>query len=354
MTAPKTLVSWGYSAKAETTYATINANGVGDGVLLSKIPTVDPTQWLNMGDRGNTPGGGRRQDAPNSGRFGTMKLNAEGIGSKGTIAYAAGVKPQLDAIIQAAGFQATGSFTASQENWLYQPETQPAALQSVTTEATVAGQLYRLYGAYMDLGISMAGPGIPDWAFDVIGIQDFVVDAAIPAFTSYPNESDLPQKGDNLGLKIGLFTAGIVKSFNFKMNRAHKNTRVAMSGGAIAGIAGYTPGYYDPTLEVVIERCASLATVSPWNTATTLNPYRLAEDKLPIAIQMDFGATQYRRWHIQSGAVVAAGLPSPQAQAVLTSVKDTAEGPTGTWTLNFRFFNSTLGATNDAVSLLYN
>lgn len=353
MTAPKTLVAWGYSGKIETTYATINANGVADGMLLSKIPTVDPSQWLNMGDRGNTPSGGRRQDAPNSGRWGNMKLNAEGIGSKGTIAYAAGVKPQLDVLLQAAGFSSVGSFTASQENYLYQPETQPNGLASITTEAVVGGQNYRLYGAYADLGITCNGPTIPDWAFDVIGIQDSIVDAAIPAYTSYPNEGDLPQKGDNIGLKIGLFTAGIVKSVALKMNRNHKNTRIAMSGGAIAGHAGYTPSFHDPELEVVVERLA-LATVSPWNTATTLNPYMLAEQKIPVAIQLDFGATQYRRWHIQSGAVVAAGLPSPQVQAVLKEVKDTAEGPTATWTMKFRFFNSTFGATNDSISLLYN
>lgn len=361
MTAPKTLVSWGFAANPEATYGVINAAGVGNGVLLTKVPTVDPSKWLNMGDRGVTPAGGRRQDAPNSGRWGEMKLEAEAIGSKNTVAYAAGVKPQLDPMILAAGYSGTGSFTGGQENWLYQPAAQPTALTSVTMEATVAGQLYRLFGTYNDLSIAGNGPIVPLWTFDAIGMQDAIVDAAIPSFTSYPVESDMPQKGDAVGLKIGSFVGGnnagnmtgVVKSWAFKANRAHKNVRVAISSAlGSSGIAGYTPAYRDPELEIVMERCA-LATVSPWQTSNTINPYMLAESKLPVLVQLDFGVTQYRRWHFQSGASVSAGLPNPLAQAVLKEVKDTAEGPTATWTMKFRFFESTYGL-NDSHSFLFN
>src|SRR5437899_430387 len=238
MTSPKTLVSWGFGAKSEATYGVINAAGVGDGVLLTKLPTVDPSKWLNMGDRGVSPTGGRRQDVPNSGRWGEMKLEAEGIGAKGTIAYTASLKPQLDPLILSSGFTGTGSFTGGQEYWLYQPAAQPTALTSVTMEATVAGQLYRLFGTYNDLSIAGNGPIVPLWSFDAIGMQDLIVDAAIPAFTSYPNESDLPQKGDAIGLKIGTFTAVVVKEFTLKFDRPHNNVRTAISGAlGSAGIA---------------------------------------------------------------------------------------------------------------------
>src|SRR6266700_5172656 len=130
MTAPKVHVQWGYAAKIETTYGLINAPTTTDGILLKMIPTVDVPQWLNSGDRGQTPAGGTRQNAPNSGRFGAYKLQNEGIGAGA--AYAAGVKPHSDVLYQACGFSSTGSFSASQEYYQYLPIVQPTSLVSVT------------------------------------------------------------------------------------------------------------------------------------------------------------------------------------------------------------------------------
>lgn len=350
MTSPKTIVQWGAAAKIESVYGTINAPTVADGVLLKQAPVPDVPHWLNTGDRGVTPGGGKRQDAPSSGRWGGFKWVAEGIGAGA--AYAAGVKPHLDVPILASGFTGTGGFTGGQEFWQYTPATQPTALTSITADTNVAGQLYRLYGGYSDLDIAASGPVIPDWGFDIAGALDFITDAAIPAYNNYPAISNVPMKSDAITLKIGLFTAGVVKQWSLKMNRNFKNNRVNQAGGFTTGFSGFTPGYRHPQLEVVVERVA-LATVTPWNTATTLNPYRMAEDSNPVLLQVSVGATQYKRWHVYSGTGLTAGAPNPAAQAVLQDVKDTAEGPTATWTLVFDLFPSTYGASDD-LSILYN
>lgn len=349
MTAPKTLVSWGFAAKAESTYGTINACTVSDGILLKEVPDVDIPHWLNMGDRGVTPAGAPRQNAPNSGRWGGYKVIAEGIGSPAAQAYSASIKPQLDVAILSSGFAGTGSFTAGQEYWLYTPNAQPSALTSVTTEVNLSGQLYRLFGAYADLAVGVKGPGIPDWHFDYIGMMDLMTDATIPVYTSYPNMAVLPPKADNIGLKLGLFTSGVVRSFDLKMNRNIKSPRANLSNG---GHSGYTPAYRKPTLEVVIERC-TLATVTPWNTANTLNPYKLAEDANPILFQIDVGSVQYKRYHFFSGNGTTTGNPNPAAQAVVTNVKDTKDGPNATWTIELELFASTYGA-SDEVSIMFN
>lgn len=353
MTAPRVGVQWGFGGKAESTYGTINAVAVGDGILLKTFPTLDIPHWVNDGDRGNTPGGGHRQSAPNSGRWGGMKVVAEGIGSPAAQAYAAGVKPQLDVLLLASGFTGTGSFTGGQETWLYTPAVQPTTLTSITAEANLAGSLYRLFGAYADLDVAASGPVIPDWNFDIAGAMDFVTDATIPVYTSYPSIATVPMKSDSITCTIGLFTASVVKSWHFKVNRNFKNMRINQAGGFSVGMSGYTPGYRKPQLEVVIERCAALATVTPWNTATTLNPYRLCEDAVPVIIRLSVGSTQYKRWHIFSGIGLTAGAPNPVAQAVLADVKDTFEGPTATWTLTFDLFPSTYGASDD-FAILYN
>jgi len=350
MSAPKTGNQWGFGAKVESTYATINAPGVGDGVLLKEVPNVDVPHWINDGDRGVTPGGGPRQNVAKSGRWGGYKLVAEGIGAKALAAYSASVKPQLDPLILGSGFVGTGSFTGGQENWLYTPAMQPAnTLTSLTSDVNLAGQLYRLYGAYADVEIVAAGPVVPLFNFDVVGLMDFVTDAAIPAYTSYPLMTDVPVKADNIVVTIGSLTGAIVKSFHFKYGRNFKNQRVNMASG---GHAGYTPGYHKPTIEIVIERTTTLTGSTPWSAATTLNPYRMAEDQNPVIFRMDVGSTQYRRWSLFSGVAVAAGAPSPAAQAQLVEVKDTFEGPTATWTLTFEFLASAFGL-YDSFAIMY-
>jgi len=350
MTAPKTLVQWGYAAKIESTYGTINAPGVGDGVLLKAVPQVDIPHWLNDGNRGVTPGGAGRQNAPKSGRWGGYKAIMEGIGFGA--AYSAGNKPHGDSLIQSAGFTSTGAFTGGQENYLYNPATQPTALTSVTSDVNLSGQLYRLYGAYSDLNIVAAGPVIPDWNFDIVGIMDFVTDAAIPVYTSYPAMANLPMKADAITATIGLYTAARVKSFNLKINRNFKNPRVNLANATTFGHAGFTPGYRNVQLEMVIER-ETETVASPWNAASTLNPYRLAEEANPVLLKLSVGSVQYKRWHIFTGNGLTAGAPNPAAQAILADVKDTAEGPTATWTLTFDLFASTYGASDD-VSILFN
>ena len=352
MTAPKTLISWGYAAKVESTYGTINAPTTADGILLKAIPTLDTPHWVNMGDRGQTPGGGGRLSAAKSGRWGGYKVAAEGIGFGA--AYSAGNKPQLDVLILASGFAGAGSFTGGQEYWQYSPVTQPTALTSVTSDVNLSGQLYRLFGAYADLEISAIGPTIPDWNFTINGAMDFVTDAAIPAYSSYPAIANLPMKADSITAKIGLWTGTtmVVRSFGLKMNRSITSQRANQVGGFSGGMSGFTPGYRNPQLEMVVERC-TLATVSPWHTATTLNPYRLCEDSIPILVQISVGATQYKRWHIYSGIGITTGAPNPLAQAVLSDVKDTADGPTATWTLTFDLSPSTYGLSDD-LAILYN
>jgi len=357
MTAPKVLNQWGYAAKIETTYGSINAPTVSDGILLKMVPTVDVPQWLNMGDRGVTPFGAPRQNAPNSGRWGGYKLQAEGIGFGA--AYSASNKPHLDVLYQASGFSSTGSFGAGVEYYQYLPVIQPTAITSITSDVNLSGQLYRLYGAYADLSVSAKGPEIPIWDFDVVGIMDLMTDATIPVYTSYPSMANVPMKADSMTAKIGLFVAGsnntglVLRSFQLKMGRNHKNARANLASlGTSFGHAGFTPGYRKTEVEMVVER-VPLATVSPWNTATTLNPYKLAEDAIPVLLQLSVGTVQYKRWHIYTGSGVTAGAPTPAAQAILTNVKDTADGPTATWTLTFELFASTYGL-GDEVSIMYN
>src|SRR5437762_239523 len=101
LTSPKTVNLWGFGAKVESPYGTKNAPTTSDGVLLTKVPVPDFDKFLNDGQRGVNPMGGKRAAVASSGRWGEMKLEAEGIGAGA--AYSAGVKPHLDALILGSG-----------------------------------------------------------------------------------------------------------------------------------------------------------------------------------------------------------------------------------------------------------
>ena len=344
LASPKTVNLWGFGAKVESTYGTKNQPVAADGILLTKIPGVDVAKFLDAGDRGMNPLGGQRTRSASSGRFGEFKLEAEGIGAGA--AYAAGVKPHLDVMILGAGHKGTGSFTASQESWVYSPSMYPTdTLTSLTLAAFLAGQLYTIYGGLGDLEINSSGPQVPDWMFDFSGVQDPMTDTTILGFT-YPAVSNTPQKADVVSMTIGLYTAAVVRGFNFKAGRNFKNPRTNMSSGLVPGMSGFVAGGRQPKMEVVIER-DTLHTSSPWTTASTINPYQLAEEHNQIVFKMQVGTVQYKRWGIFSGTTMSAGIPAPAQTAIVEEVKETQDGPIATWTLTIGFYPSTYVASDD-------
>lgn len=336
MTASKTNTSWGFAGKVESAYGTINAPGTGDGIFTIEPPDVNDPQFVSNGDRGNSPSGAKRINTAAAGRFGGMKVATEGIG--GGVAYSASVKPVPDLLLRTSGMAVTTNFGVGTESYRYSPIVGPSGLESATYDAFLAGQQHRIYGAYSDFEIVGDGPGVPRWMFEILGIADYNADAAIPAFTSYPDISNTAAVANSIALTLGLFTAGKVRSFHFTAGRKHDQARLDLN--AAAAHAGFTPAGRDPTLEFVVERVA-LATVSPWSTATTLNPYRMAEDKNLVICSFGVGATQYKRWKLWAGGAASA------AQAQVMDVQDTYDGPTATWTIKVGFRPSTYALQDD-------
>lgn len=340
MSAPKTINSWGFMGKVETAYGTpVSPAGATDGILLAERPTLDLRNYLNDGQRGKTPGGAMRPRVKQSGRWGSIKAAAELIGPGA--AYSATVKSTLDLLLRVCGMQATGSFTVGQEKYSYLPETAPAGLESATFQAYLAGQMFQVYGTYGTFEIQADGPQVPLWTFDLAGICDNPTDAAIPAIT-YPAATLLPAKAESIALTLGLWTGAVVRSFHFVQNREHSANRANINSSA--GILGMTPGGRNPTLDVVVERCP-LATVSPWSTASTYNPYELANRGDLHIVSLAVGATQYQRFKLWAGSSTTAAA----AQAQLVNVQDTEDGPTATWTLTYEFKPSTFTADDEFI-----
>lgn len=335
MSSPKTRNAWGLMAKVESTYGTpVALAGANDGVLTHEIPEPDFKEFLFDGNRGQTPGGAGNLRAPQVGRVGKLKTVHQAIG--GGAAYSASVfPPGLHAFLRASGFEATGSFGGGAEKWAYAPEIGPTGLDSLTMEAYLEGQLFKLYGAYGNFSIEADGPVIPLWTFDWLGIGDAPTDVAIPAIT-YPPITRIPPRVETI-ITIGTYTTALQKGFTYNHNRDVATPRGAMTP---TGHAGYCPGTRNPTIEVLIEKVA-LHTSSPWTTSTTINPYRLMDSGTQLILSLSVGTVQYNRWKLWSGGASAA------AQAQVVDVDDVDDGPRGMWALTIEFKPSTPTAQDD-------
>ena len=332
MSSVKTQNAFALMAKLEATYGTaISLSAAADGVLLADFADVDFSAFLNDGSRGRAPGGGTRRRVKPSGRVGSMSLPFEAIG--GGAAYSASVVPYAHTLFRASGLEATSSFTGGTEFYKYAPEVGPTGLDSVTAEYYEGGQKYQLVGGYGSLSCSVDGPDVPRWMCDLLGVGTTPTDAALPTITGgYPAATLLPPKAESVALTLGLFTAGIVRGFEFDYSRSHDAARKNINSG---GHAGYTPGGHSPTMKITVEQVA-LATVSPWSTSTTLNPYALKDDGQLIVCSLAVGALQYNRWKIYAGASAAA------LQAQVVDVQDAYDGPTRLWEITVEFKPSSL------------
>jgi hypothetical protein len=319
MSAPKLRNLFGLMVKAETTYGTaVSLAGATDGILVTEIPDVKP-EYVHDGSRnGRAVGMGPLKRVNKSGRAAKVSVitEARGFGA----AYSASNLPSIDRLLKAAGYGATVVTTGGAETVTYTPQAiagSGSAPTSLTLESYVNSQKYALAGVYADLMAGGSAGDIPKFEFPCSGIMSATeTDAAVPAIT-YPSID--PPKAETMVLTLGLYTPLIVKDWQFALGRqlaprAYDNTN--------ARHGGFSPGDISPTLEVVVEMVA-LATVNPWNTATTINPRELAERASSLAASLIVGSVQYNKYK----------LSAPQAQ--LVDVEELEDGPTSEWRLKF-------------------
>jgi hypothetical protein len=271
-----------------------------------------------------------------------VEIEMRGAGA----AYSASVVP-LDwhVLAQLSGHTAIGSFGAGLEKYTYTPFSGPP-YSSGFFSAYSRGQLWPIVGAYADLTITMEKAGIPHALFAVDARLDTTpTDVALPAITY--NSTLYPPEGVGIALTIGTYNVPKVRKIEFKKKQVI-HPRIDLSGAAPAlGHAGYGMGRRDAELVIEIEE-DTLATVAPWHTATTINPYEmmaggagtLAAQPPQMAVVFTVGGTQYNRWIFTAN------------QAYLMDVKEGVDGSAAIVTLTFQLTPSTPTA-NDDYSIVF-
>ena len=320
MGSPKTLTLYGLLAKKEVTYGTpVVLAGATDGVDLMRRPSI-VTDYMHQGERaGKSPAshGGRIRVA-RMGRFGTGTVAIEPCGAGA--AYSASVLPNIHTWLQAGGFTPTVDTTASTESVTYAPHA-VGAEASLNLEAYERGQKYVLAGVYANTKMTCEVPGIPMFEYSLFGLQSALpTDSAVPSIT-YPTTE--PPKAEGVGLVIGAWTVGYIKSleFNYERNISPRflNNSTGLHGGFNVGIERKL------TLKCLVE-AAALASYNPFSTM---------EAGTTEAIAFTVGSAQYERFTFEADT------------AQLVTAPEQEDGAASTWELNFELKPSTLTANDE-------
>ena len=310
MSSSKLTTVYGLLLKPDSAYrAGDSVSAATDGILMAS-PAIMTRGHVNDGSRGLSPSGMAplKRAAP-SGKTASLPVPVEFRGSGQ--AYASGVKADdLHSLMRIAGYGAVVDATASAEKWTFTPEgwdsAVPPTFASGVGELYGRGEMIPLEGAYASMGFEIEAGGIALFTFDVQGVPGNKSETALPSIT-YMDMNVIPPKFDAPALTLGNFTGAKVRSVRFAQNR-EITTR---------SIHGYAAGRRAPELVVEIE-AASLATSSPWSTASTFEPDRLRDEGTAIAVGFTHGSLQYNRFDFAAPA------------AVIRNVEDGEDGPVAT------------------------
>lgn len=316
--------------------ASYNAGGAiapaTDGIQLAEPAELAIGRGFD-GSRAAPPGtlGSNRRVAPN-GATGSTTLKIEPKGSG--VAYSASVVPIGHALRRAAGWTPALTAGAGVEKWVYTPSVDPTVAASAALELYAYGLKYPMTGVFGDWTLGADGPVVPIEEFAIQGLLGAVDDAVVPPALVYPYETIQPPVSVGAGLfSLGSFTAGILRKWQFKMNRG---ISALLNQNTASGHAGFRAGRRNLQLEVTFESPAHALT--PFHAAGTIDPKRLYEAATELSWAVNIGSVQYNRRKITG----------PKAQ-LMSDPRISVEGDTVVTTLSLQLNPSALGA-NDEVS----
>lgn len=332
MTATKLPIIIGLLGKVEPSY---NAGGAlsaaTDGIQLAG-PAMPTAEFAFSGDRRGPPGiGGSQRRLKPHGKVCSVPFQVEAKGAGA--AYAAGVRPNIDALLRIAGFDAAIDTTLGAEKATYTPTPGQTGFASGVFDAYGRGQRFPLTGAYADLRITSEDDGPPLWEFALRALYGAVTDVAVPAIT-YPTLTLDPPKATNIAFTLGNFGAGVVRKWSFSLGRQIGARRNQNGAGGHAGFSPSGRPARTPVLEVTVEATALQAT--PFHAASAIDPYQLFEQGTELDCSLQIGSAQYNRFKVQPGKVQLAGPP----------VEDEDEGG-ALWTFPLQCNPTTLNGNND-------
>lgn len=308
----------GLLAKVETVYGTDALPVAGtDGVQLDeRLWSQIEVDYLERNTRENAHTGRLSPgiDGAPSGRFAHITLTAvlKGAGVAYT-AGGAGVRPEIDALLRAAGHAAVFSAVPTPQ-WSYTGLDD--GQESATLYAYAAGSLFKIVGARgkVTFDLQAAKNGMVKFEFWGLLAED-PTDAALPAIT-YPRIAVQAVPVASSALLLDAFGA-TYKSLSIDPGI---DVTAAPRGNAADGHAGYEVTGLKPSATVVIDSPAKAA----------FNAWAREKSGAPFTWSLALGQVQYNRMTF-AGALAQMKKVSPQADngyAMLSQALHLASSPT--------------------------
>ncbi len=318
-------------AKVETTYNTDSTPVAATDAMHIMKPYAPPAiSHLFDGKRTvQNAGYGFIQSAAKIGRSAKGSLKFQAKGNAAAYTSSAVLVPNIHQYIKASGFDATVTTTGGSEKWTFAPTPPVTAPTSLSQYHEYQGELFKILGSYCDMTINIDGVGIPTWEFSYVGTLAGAPTTQALESGTYHTQTVIPPAAATAScLAWTPFSAAVMRSATFRMNRKIDNPRANFNGAA--GHSGFTPGTHEPELEMLIE-AESLASLDPYAVALAATAGQ--------TLTLTFGATQYNRWKLQFNT----GFQIMDIELV-------QEDPTALWRIKGSPYNSNSGAGSGVAS----
>lgn len=289
----------GLTAKVETVYRTDAVPVAGtDGVQLDeRMWGSIEIDFLEENERPNAHVGRLSSGTagPPCGRFGHVTVTGALKGA--SVAYAAGVTPEMLVLLRGCSHSAAVTTTAGSEKWVCTPS--DTAQDSLTLYCYAAGKLFKLVGCRGKLSMDFDAAKIGMFKMEFWGLVLSITDVSLPALT-YPRLAVIPPAVASSTMLLN--AVGLpYKSFKFDQGAT---IAAAPRGNAVDGHAGYEVTEFNPTATAVVD--------SP--TLATFDPYALGAAASPFAWSITLGTSQYNKVTI-AGANAQMGKTGHEADS---------------------------------------
>jgi len=312
----RTIIGFGALVKKEQSYAAgATLSPTLDGVQGVEPPVMD-IMYSYEGERPTPPGtAGRQAFASPTGETaeGAITTELRGVGAAYTTAS---VPPNVDSLLQAAGF--TASFDSGE--WTYTPEPIGQAPTSVAMKIFTRQQSFSVSGSFTDLELT-TNDGAPMTAqFSFMGLPSIPTDETLPAITY---NDTLPPKTTDIDFVWGSVSGSNalkIRSLSIALNREIVNRQDL---NAVSGSAGFAVGRREPSMALTIEAPAS----------TVFNPHQEMKTKVVRDFSFEVGEVAGNKYEIGG-------------KGQIIGVSRTEDGPVATFDLEIALVTTT-GTGND-------
>lgn len=275
----------GMLAKVETSYGVDATPVVGtDGVRISSRfwNSLRPSYaWENLRADAATGTIFPPSAGIPGGRMAAIDVLCEVKGAG--VAYSSSVKPEVDPLLQACGWDS--AFTGGAGSEIVTYTLLSSAHKSCTIYGYGGGMVFKVLGCRGTMTWTARAGEFGAMRFQMQGLLQTPTALAVPTITSY--DAILPVPSVNMGVSLGSFDP----DFSVAEFTQGGNVQRFDSGNATDGIAFFDWVQVDPTFTITVK---APGTSGAFDTAN-FNPWADATARTSRAIDMNHGSVQYNK-----------------------------------------------------------